>query len=116
MTYFKAFLVGGLICVAAQLVLDLTKVNPAIIMVGAVSLGALASGLGLYEPLVQFAGAGATIPLPGFGHTLVKGMLEDAAKYGAFGLLTGGFRAAAAGLMGAVVFGYLMALLFDPKG
>ena len=95
--------------------LDITQANPAIIMVSAVSLGAVLSGLGIYGPLVQFVGAGATIPLPGFGHLLVTGMVEDALATGWFGLLTGGLRAASAGLMAAIIFGYLMAVLFNPK-
>jgi len=114
--YVRAFVVGGLLCAIAQAAIDLTKANPAIIMVSAVSMGAILSGLGLYAPLVEFAGAGATIPLPGFGHTLVTGMLEDAAQWGIFGILTGGFKAVSAGLLSAVLFGYLMAVLFNPKG
>lgn len=115
-SYLSSFLVGGALCAIAQVVLDLTKVNPALIMVTAVSAGAILSGLGLYAPLVKIGGAGATIPLPGFGHTLVTGMMEDVEKIGWFGFFTGGFRAAASGIMAAVVFGYLMAVLFNPKG
>lgn len=116
MTLVRAFLVGGLLCALAQLILDKTKANPAIIMVSAVSVGAVLSGLGLYAPLVKLGGAGATIPLTGFGHLLVTGMVEDAQRTGLFGILTGGFRAASSALMAAVVFGYLMAILFNPKG
>lgn len=116
MTYLRAFLVGGAMCAIAQLILDVTKVNPAIIMVSSVSVGAVLSGLGLYAPLIKVGGAGATIPLPGFGHVLVTGMMEDTSKLGWFGLLTGGFRAASAALMTAILFGYLMAVLFNPKG
>ncbi|MGI6162416.1 MAG: stage V sporulation protein AE [Bacillota bacterium] len=116
MDYIKAFIVGGILCAIAQLAMDLTKTNPAIVMVSAVSLGAVLSGLGLYAPLVKLGGAGATIPLPGFGHTLVTGMLEDAAKIGPFGILTGGLRATSSGLLTAILFGYLMAVLFNPKG
>ncbi len=116
MDYIKAFFVGGILCAIAQLAMDLTKTNPAIVMVSAVSLGAVLSGLGLYAPLVKFGGAGATIPLPGFGHTLVTGMLEDAARLGPFGILAGGLRATSAGLLTAILFGYLMAVLFNPKG
>jgi len=115
-SYLWAFLVGGALCALAQVVLDLTKVNPALIMVSAVSAGAVLSGLGIYGPLVRIGGAGATIPLPGFGHTLVTGMLEDAASKGWFGLFTGGLRSTASGIMTALVFGYLMAVLFNPKG
>ncbi len=116
MDYVRAFLVGGTLCAIAQLVMDLTKANPAIIMVSAVCIGTILSGLGLYAPLIEIGGAGASIPLPGFGHTLVTGMLEDAARLGPFGILTGGFRAASAGLVTAILFGYLMAILFNPKG
>ncbi len=116
MTLVSAFLVGGLLCALAQLILDTTKANPAILMVSAVSLGAVLSGLGLYAPLVKLGGAGATIPLTGFGHALVTGMVEDARQIGLFGILTGGFRATSSALMVAVVFGYLMAVLFNPKG
>jgi len=114
--YARAFLVGGLLCAIAQLAMDLTKANPAVIMVSAVSTGAVLSGLGLYAPLVKIGGAGATIPLPGFGHTLVTGMLEDASQWGLFGILTGGFKAVSAGLLTAILFGYLMAVFFNPKG
>lgn len=116
MTLLYAFLVGGALCALAQVVVDTTKANPAFVMVSAVSLGAVLSGLGLYGPLVDFAGAGATTPLLGFGHSLVTGMLEDAGRLGWFGLLTGGLRATASGLMAAIIFGYLMAVLFNPKG
>ena len=116
MTLLKAFLVGGALCALAQWIVDTTKLNPAIVMVSAVSTGALLSGLGLYGPLVTYAGAGATIPLFGFGHALVTGMVEDAGRMGLFGLLTGGLRATASALTAAIVFGYLMAALFNPKG
>ncbi len=116
MSLLKAFLVGGTLCALAQVVLDLTKTNPAIVMVSAVSIGAILSAAGLYAPLVQLGGAGATIPLPGFGHNLVTGMAEDLARHGWFGILTGGLRAASSGLTAAILFGYLMAVLFNPKG
>ncbi len=116
MNLLKAFLVGGALCALAQGIVDTTKMNPAIVMVSAVSTGAVLSGLGLYGPLVSFAGAGASIPLFGFGHTLVTGMVEDAQRIGWFGLLTGGLRATASALTAAVVFGYIMAILFNPKG
>jgi len=114
--FLLAFAVGGAICVAAQLVLDLTKLTPAHIMVLFVSLGAVVSGLGLYGPLVKIGGAGATVPLTGFGHALVQGMLEDVRQFGILGLFSGGLRATAVGITSAVVFGYLMAILFNPKG
>jgi len=116
MTLLRAFLVGGALCALAQGVVDATKMNPAVVMVSAVSAGAVLSGLGVYAPLVRIGGAGATIPLLGFGHTMVTGMVEDARKLGWFGLFTGGLRAASSALTVAVVFGYLMAVLFNPKG
>lgn len=112
----KAFLIGGALCLVAQLVMDLAQLNPAHVMVLFVSLGAVVSGLGLYEPLVRFAGAGATVPLPGFGHSLVQGIIKDIGSKGWLGLFTGGFTASAIGLSVAVVFGWLMSVLFNPKG
>lgn len=116
MTLIRAFLVGGALCAIAQGVVDSTKANPAVVMVSAVCAGAVLSGLGIYGPLVKLGGAGATIPLFGFGHALVTGMIEDAERAGLFGILTGGLRATAPALTAAVVFGYLMAVLFNPKG
>lgn len=118
LNYVQAFIVGGLLCVLAQLVVDLTpsKFTPAHTMVSFVMLGAVASAFGLYEPLVKFGGAGATIPLTGFGHALVNGALKEATEFGPQGLITGGMRATALGLTVAVIFGYLMAILFNPKG
>lgn len=115
-SFLAAFLVGGALCLLAQLVVDLVRLQPASTMVLFVSLGALASGLGLYEPLVRLGGAGATVPLPGFGHTLVQGIILDVSRHGVLGLLGGGLEAAAMGLTAAVLFGYLFAVLFDPKG
>lgn len=116
MRFLSAFLVGGVICGIAQVVVDVTKCNPAIVMVSSVGVGALLSGLGLYGLLVEIGGAGATVPLTGFGHALVQGMIEDAARSGFTGLLTGGLKAASVGLSAAIVLGYAMALLFNPKG
>lgn len=116
MSFALAFLVGGLMCAAAQLVVDLTPLTPAHTMVLFVSLGAALSALGIYKPLTELAGAGATIPLPSFGHALVQGSLEAARRDGLVGLLTGGLEATALALTVAVVFGYLMAVLFNPKG
>ncbi|NPV70906.1 MAG: stage V sporulation protein AE [Firmicutes bacterium] len=115
MNLMLAFLVGGAICAIAQLVVDLTKCNPAVVMVSSVSAGAILSGLGVYGPLVELGGAGATVPLTGFGHSLVQGIMEDSARLGFLGLLTGGLRATSLGLSAAIVMGYLMALLFNPK-
>lgn len=116
MTYVRSFLVGGAICVVAQLVLDLTKINPAHVMVLFVCLGAVISGLGLYAPLVQIGGTGATVPLTGFGHALFQGIAKDVAAEGPVGLLTGGLRATSLGLAVAVVSGAVVAIVFNPKG
>ncbi len=116
LTLVRAFFVGGILCGLAQLLLDGTKANPALIMVSSVSIGAVLSGLGLYGNLIQLGGAGATVPLFGFGHTLVTGMVEDMGRAGLFGVLSGGFRATSSALMAAVIFGYIMAVLFNPKG
>lgn len=113
--YVMAFLVGGLICALGQILMDFTPLNPAHVLVIFVTLGAILSGLGLYQPLVDLAGAGATVPLPGFGHTLVKGVIEEVNKSGALGILTGGLKSAAAGITVAIVFGYIMSLIFNPK-
>lgn len=115
-SFILAFVVGGLMCVLAQLTLDLGKLTGAHVMVLFVVLGAVASGLGLYEPLIKFAGAGASIPLPAFGHALVQGMLKGARAGGFAGLLTGGLSATAMGLTVAILFGLAMALVFRPRG
>ncbi|WP_073256401.1 stage V sporulation protein AE [Caldanaerovirga acetigignens] len=115
MDYIMAFLVGGLICAAGQILMDFTPLSPAHVLVVFVTLGAILSGLGLYQPLIDLAGAGASVPLPGFGHTLVKGVIEEVNKSGALGILTGGLKATAAGITAAIVFGYIMALIFNPK-
>jgi stage V sporulation protein AE len=114
--YILVFVVGGMICVIGQLLMDLTPLTPAHILVLFVCSGAVLSGLGLYQPLIDLAGAGATIPLPGFGHSLVVGVLQDVDKNGILGLFTGAFRSAAAGLMAAILFGFLFAVIFNPKG
>ncbi len=113
-----AFLIGGAICVVAQLVMDFTPffISSAHVLVGVILVGELLSFFGLYQPLVDFAGMGASVPLSGFGHTLVKGVFESIQAKGFLGLLTGAFSAGAAGLTAAVVFGYLTALAFKPKG
>ncbi len=115
MDYLKAFLIGGLLCVIGQLLIDLTKLTPARILVVFVVAGGILSGLGWYGPLVEFAGAGATIPLSGFGHSLVTGATEAARKEGVIGAFTGGITATAAGVAAALVFGYLVAMIFKPK-
>ena len=115
MDFINAFWVGGLICIVGQLLLSLTRLTPARILVLFVVSGAVLSALGLYSPLKDFAGAGASIPLLGFGHTLCQGVFDAIDSYGAIGLLTGAVSAAAAGICAAIVFGFLAALVFDPK-
>lgn len=113
-----AFLVGGALCLIGQFIMDLTKpsVTPGHILVGYISTGALLSGLGLYQPLVDIGGTGATIPLSGFGHLLTQGTLKAVEQKGILGALSGGVEAAAAGITAAIVFGYIAAVLFNPKG
>ena len=115
MEYIRAFLVGGIICGAVQILMDKTKLMPGRIMVLLVVPGAILGFLGIYEPFSQWAGAGATVPLLGFGNTLWKGVAEAIAKDGFLGIFKGGLTAASAGITGALVFGYLAALLFQPK-
>lgn len=114
MEYIKAFLVGGLICVIGQILIDKTKLTPARILVLFVTLGVALTAIGLYEPLVNFAGAGATVPLTGFGYTMAKGTLEFVKEKGLMGILTGGISAGAAGIAAAVFFGYIAALISKP--
>lgn len=115
MDYLWTFLIGGGICVIGQLLMDGTKLTAPRILVMFIVLGALLTGLGLYQPLVDLAGNGATVPLPGFGYTLTKGAMDAAAKEGLMGALTGGIKDTAAGVAAAVVFGYIVALCFNPK-
>lgn len=115
MEYIKAFVVGGLICVIGQIFIDRTKLTPARILVGFVVSGVILSAFGLYEPLVDFAGAGATVPLSGFGHLLAKGVRNAVADNGLLGALTGGLTAAAGGITASIFFGLLAALFFKPK-
>ena len=115
MEYLNAFWVGGLICVIGQLLLDLTKLTPARIMVSYVTAGVVLGALGLYKPIVDFAGCGATVPLSGFGWALSEGVKEAVRDKGFLGIFTGGFTAGAAGTGAAVFFGYLAALLAKPK-
>ncbi|NLB81719.1 MAG: stage V sporulation protein AE [Clostridiaceae bacterium] len=113
--YFNVFWVGGLLCLIGQILIDKTKLTPARILVIYVVAGTLLSALGLYQPVVDFAGAGATIPLTGFGYSLAKGVMKAVATSGFIGIFTGGFTATAAGLASAVFFGYLFALIFKSK-
>lgn len=112
---FNAFWVGGLICVIGQLLIDYTKLTPARIMVIYVCSGVLLGALGLYQPIADFAGSGATVPLSGFGNLLAKGVREAIGKDGFLGIFTGGMSSAAAGITAALIFGLIAALLFKPK-
>lgn len=114
MEYLKAFLCGGILCAIGQILIDRTKLTPARILTGYVVVGVLLSALGLYEPLVQWGGAGATVPLTGFGHSLAKGVKKAIGEQGWLGVLTGGLTATAGGITAAVVFGVIMALIFKP--
>lgn len=115
MMYLRVFLVGGALCAIGQILIDYTKLTPARILVSYVVAGVILGGLGLYQPLVDFAGAGATVPLTGFGWLLSKGVREAIQEKGAIGILTGGMTATAGGITAAVVFGLLIALVFKPK-
>lgn len=115
MQYFNAFWVGGLICVAGQLLLDFTKLTPARIMVLYVTLGVVLGAIGLYEPLVNFAGCGATVPLCGFGWALSQGVKKAVGEQGFLGIFTGGLTAGAAGTTAAIFLGYVAALIAKPK-
>lgn len=114
MEYLKAFLVGGLICVIGQLLIDYTKLTPARILVSFVVLGVILTGLGWYQPLVDFAGCGATTPLSGFGYAMAKGVEDAVREDGFLGVFTGGISAGAAGITAAVTFGFLATLLSRP--
>lgn len=111
-----AFIIGGVICAVGQLLMDLTPLTPAHVLVVFVVAGGIFSGLGLYQVLVDIAGAGATIPLIGFGHALVSGTIEDVDKLGLIGVFTGALRVTAAGITAAVVFGFFVSVIFNPKG
>ena len=113
--YLKAFVVGGLICMLGQILIDKTMLTPARILVCYVVLGVILGGAGVYEKLIDFAGAGASVPLTGFGNNLAKGVREAVQEEGLLGALTGGLKAAAGGITAAMVFGFLAALIFNPK-
>ena len=113
--YFKAFLVGGILCAIGQILIDYTKLTPARILVCYVVAGVILGALGLYEPLIEFAGAGATVPLSGFGYLLFDGVKQAVDEKGLLGVLTGGLAASAAGITAAMLFGLIVALIFKPK-
>ncbi len=115
MDYVHAFWVGGLICALVQILMEKTKMMPGRIMVLLVCLGAFLSAIGIYEPFAEFAGAGASVPLLGFGNVLMKGVKEAVDTEGFMGLFAGGLKAAAVGTSAALIFGYLASLIFNPK-
>ena len=114
MEYLKAFLCGGLLCLIGQVLIDRTQLTPARILTGYVVAGVFLSAVGLYQPLADWGGAGATVPLTGFGHSLAKGVEKAVAEKGGLGVLTGGLSGTAAGITAAVTLGVLMALLCRP--
>lgn len=111
----RCFLVGGIICIIGQILIDKTKLTPARILVIYVTVGAILGGLGIYKYLIKFAGAGATVPLTGFGANLAKGAIEEVQKSGLLGAFVGGVKASAGGIAAAVFFGYLASLIAKPK-
>lgn len=115
MTYLWAFVIGGLLCVIGQLLIDYTKLTPARILVGYVVAGVILGALGLYQPLVDLAGAGASVPLSGFGNLLAKGIRTDVAEHGLLGILTGGLTSSAGGVTAAMLFGLLASMVFKAK-
>ena len=115
MEYLKAFLIGGLFCLVGQILIDRTQLTPARILVSYVVAGVFLSAVGLYKPLVDFAGCGATVPLTGFGNTLAQGVREAIDEKGFLGIFTGGLTATAGGIAGAILAGLLASLLFRPK-
>lgn len=116
MDFFWAFVVGGLICVFGQILFDVFKLTPAHTMSLLVVLGAITGGLGFYEPLIEFAGAGATVPISSFGNSLVQGALQELRSNGVVGVITGIFEITSAGISAAIIFSFFAALLFKPKG
>lgn len=114
-TYIFAFFIGGAICTIGQLLMSLTRLTPARILVVFVTAGAFLTAFGLYRPIVEFAGAGATVPLTGFGYSLARGAIEGAGSSGFFGAITGGVKSTSAGIAAAILFGYVFALICTPK-
>lgn len=115
MALLKAFIVGGIICAIVQIFIDKTKLMPGRIMVGLVVIGAILGALGIYQPFIDFAGAGASVPLLGFGNTLYKGVKEAVNENGLLGIFMGGFKASAVGISGALIFGFIVSLFFKSK-
>src|SRR5690625_6746884 len=116
MIFIWAFVVGGLICVIGQLMFDVLKLTPAHTLSFLVILGAILDGVGLYDPLINFAGAGATVPITSFGNSLVHGALAEAEKHGFIGVVTGMFEVRSAGISAAIIFGVIGAIIFKPRG
>lgn len=115
MDYLKAFIFGGILCVIGQVLIDKTKLTPARILVGYVVIGVLLGAVGLYQPFAEYAGAGATVPLTGFGYLLAKGVKEAIQEQGFIGILTGGLKACAGGITAAIIAGLLVSLIFKAK-
>lgn len=115
MDYLKAFVVGGIFCLIGQILIDKTKLTPARILVSYVVIGVILGGIGVYEPLIEFAGAGASVPLTGFGYNLSKGVKEAIAQDGFLGILTGGLKATAGGITAAITAGLIASIIFRPK-
>lgn len=115
MDYVRAFLVGGAICVIGQILIDKTQLTSGRILVIFVTSGVILTALGIYEPIVKAGKAGATIPLPGFGYSLAKGVMKEVAEKGLIGAFTGGVKGTAGGISAAVAFGYIISLIFSPK-
>ena len=115
MDYIKAFIIGGIICALTQILLDRTKLMPGRIMVLLVCSGAVLGAIGIYQPFQDFAGAGASVPLCGFGNLLWKGVQDAVDQEGCIGVFLGGFKASAVGISAALIFGYLASLIFSPK-
>lgn len=116
MIFFWAFVIGGLICVIGQIMFDVFKLSPAHTLSTLVVIGAIMDGLGLYEPLMDFAGAGATVPITSFGNSLVHGAMAEVERHGVIGALTGMFEVTSSGISAAIIFGMIGAILFKPKG
>ena len=115
MEYVKAFIVGGIICIVGQIILDNTKLTPAHILVSFLTIGVILGGIGVYDKLIEFGGAGATVPITGFGNALAKGAIKGAKENGIIGAFTGGLQTTAGGVAAAILFGYTMAVIFNPK-
>ena len=113
--YLKVFLTGGIICAIAQILIDKTKLTPARILVMYVTLGVIFTAIGIYAPIVEFGGAGATVPISGFGYSLCKGVFKSVDEMGILGIFVGGVKTTAAGIAAAVIFGYIASLVAKPK-